>query len=61
MIYAFQTYPNVLELYLYRCFEKDRYKYNKLSDINSQLKEKHRASKKLVGFFEKIHLCICDS
>ena len=32
-------------------------KYNKLSDINSQLKEKHRASKKLVGFFENNEDC----
>ena len=36
-------------------------RFNKLKDINSQLKEKHRASKKLVGFFEKNEDCpVCQ-
>jgi len=36
-------------------------RFNKLKDINSQLKEKHRASKKLVGFFENNEDCpVCQ-
>ena len=36
-------------------------RFNKLKDINSQLKEKHRASKKLIGFFEKNEDCpVCQ-
>ena len=32
-------------------------RYNKLKDIHSQLKEKHRAHERLVGFFEKNEDC----
>ena len=36
-------------------------RHNKLKDLNSQLKEKHRACKKLIGFFEKNEDCpVCQ-